>query len=58
MMKFLIISVTKHMLQNRVSDIIMHVTLNTINGVPLLCCKDLTKGRKHTKWIHVMKKWK
>ena len=33
MMKLLIISVTYRMPQNKVSDTIMHVTLNTINGV-------------------------
>ena len=32
-MKFLFISATQHTPQNRVSDTIMHVTLNTINGV-------------------------
>ena len=33
MLTLLIMSVTYHMPQNRVSDTIMHVTLNTINGV-------------------------
>ena len=33
MVKVLIIIVTLHMLQNRVSDTHMHVTLNTINVV-------------------------
>jgi hypothetical protein len=33
MVKLLIIIVTQHSLQNRVSDIIMHVTLNIVNGV-------------------------
>ena len=33
MMELLSISVTYHMPQNRVSDAIMHVTLNTMNGV-------------------------
>ena len=31
MMKLLIINVTQHMPQKRVSDIVMHVTLNNIN---------------------------
>ena len=34
-MKILIISVTYHTPQNRVSDTSMHVTLNTINNVVL-----------------------
>lgn len=33
MLKLLIISVTNHMPQNRVSDIVMHVILNIINNV-------------------------
>ena len=33
MVKLLIISVTSHTPQNGVSDTIMHVTLNAINGV-------------------------
>ena len=33
MVKLLINSVTYHMPQNRVSEIIMHVALNTINNV-------------------------
>ena len=33
MIKLFIISVTYKMPQNRVDDIIMHVTSNTINGV-------------------------
>ena len=33
MVKLLIINVTSHTPQNRVSDTIMHVTLNTIHGV-------------------------
>ena len=36
MMKLLTISVTLQAPQNRVSDISMHVTLNTIIGVPIL----------------------
>ena len=36
MMKLLIISVTYDTPQNRVCDTIMHVILNTINGVLLL----------------------
>ena len=31
MVKLLIIGVTKHTPQNRVSDTILHVTLNTLN---------------------------
>ena len=41
MMKLLIISVTEHAPQNRVSDTIMHMALNTINGKALL-------------WYHVL----
>ena len=33
MLKLLIISVTYHMPQNRVSDTIMHVALNIVNNV-------------------------
>jgi hypothetical protein len=33
MMKLLNLSVTQHTPQNRISDTIMYVTLNTINGV-------------------------
>ena len=33
MLKLLVISVTYHMPQNRVSNILTHVTLNTMNGV-------------------------
>ena len=33
MVKLLIINVTQHTPQNRVTDTIMHVILNTINGV-------------------------
>ena len=35
MVKLLIIDLTKHMPQNRDSDIITQVTLNTMNGVHL-----------------------
>ena len=38
MMKLLISGVTKHMPQNRVSDPITHVSLNTIYGVALKLC--------------------
>ena len=37
MMKLLFTSVTRHMPQNRVSNTIMHVTLNIINNVVRVC---------------------
>ena len=33
MMMLLIVNITQHMPQNRVSNTFTHVTLNTINGV-------------------------
>ena len=39
MSKLSIINVTKHMPHNRVSDTITDVTLNTLNGVPVLLLK-------------------
>ena len=38
MVKLLIISVTEHTPQNRVSDIVPHVTLDTINDVDEMYC--------------------
>ena len=43
MMKLLITSVTWHMPQSRVSNTIMHVTLNTTNGVVRVCDYDILK---------------
>ena len=43
MMKLFIVSVTHHTRQNRVSDTIMHVTFNTINGV----------GSVHTPFLNI-----
>jgi hypothetical protein len=40
MMKLLIVSVHYHTPQNRVSDIIIHVTLNSMNGVENLNWDD------------------
>ena len=37
MVKLSVISVTWHTFQNRVSDTIMHVKLNTRNGAPTSC---------------------
>ena len=45
-MKLLAISVTYYMPQNRVSDIITHVTLDTINGA---CQNDLLETLSFTK---------
>ena len=39
MVKLSIISVTYHMLQNMISNIIMHVPLNIINGVVTMFCQ-------------------
>ena len=48
MLKLLIIGVTYHMPQNKVSDTIMHVALNTINGVlhwlTQLACVSIWSG--------------
>ena len=40
MVKLLIISVTYHMLQNMISDIITHVPLNTLYGVVTMFCQS------------------
>jgi hypothetical protein len=45
MLKLWIIRVMSHTLENRVKDIITHVTLNAINGVVLFGQSSLTPSR-------------
>ena len=52
MAKLLVISVTKHMLQNRVCNTITHVTLNAINGVTT-SPSYLTSHGSHMKFVEV-----